>query len=219
MHQLKKIKTLAKAIGIERPLSVTLRQAKRYYEWVDEAYKKVKKNALVLRMDFLWEHTRDGSLLEEQWKATQQLLMAERVKESNHWKKSVTKLNRAGSTRNIEVDSDDGVIEVSDKDGVEKAIMDMCAECFHLTESTPLLQDPLLSDLGYLAKLEEAQAVLHGTYECSDEVDKFTRDFLTCLKVNQDIPTRDKVNISITKEDFQAHWKYSKEGISSSVSG
>jgi hypothetical protein len=42
---------------------------------------------------------------------------------------------------------------------VEKAIMDMCAECFHLTESTPLLQDPLLSDLGYLAKLEEAQAV------------------------------------------------------------
>jgi hypothetical protein len=65
MHQLKKIKTLAKAIGIERPLSATLRQAKRYYKWVDEAYKKVKKNALVLKMDFLWEHTRDGSLLEK----------------------------------------------------------------------------------------------------------------------------------------------------------
>ena len=44
--------------------------------------------------------------------------------------------------------------EDSDRRWVEQAIMQNNSTRFHLTEDTPPLQDPLLSDLGYLGIME-----------------------------------------------------------------
>ena len=50
---LKQIKTLAKAVGIEKPLSVTLRQARKHWKAADDAYRVLKKRAPLSRQDFL----------------------------------------------------------------------------------------------------------------------------------------------------------------------
>ena len=78
--------------------------------------------------------------------------------------------------------------EFLDKRRVEQAIMQSNAARFRLTEDTPPLQDPLLSDLSYLGIMEASKQILVGTYVCPLEVDDFTRDFLSCLQISQNIP-------------------------------
>ena len=49
----RKIKALARAVGIEKPLSVTLQQAHRHWKAADDAYRALKKCAPMLQLDFL----------------------------------------------------------------------------------------------------------------------------------------------------------------------
>ena len=109
--------------------------------------------------------------------------------------------------------------EFSDKRRVEQAIMQSNAARFCLTEDTPPLQDPLLSDLSYLGITEASKQILAGTYVCPPRVDDFTRDFLSCLQISQNIPPGDGIHTSITKDDFQRYWWKAWECTSSSVSG
>ena len=56
--------------------------------------------------------------------------------------------------------------EYSDRRWVKQAIMQNNSTRFHLTEDTPPLLDPLLSDLGYLSIMEASRQILVGTYVC-----------------------------------------------------
>ena len=109
--------------------------------------------------------------------------------------------------------------EFLDKRRVEKAIMQSNAARFHLMEHTPPLQDPLLSDLSYLSIMEASKQILVGTYVCPLGVDDFTRDFLSCLQISQNIPPGDGIHTSITKDNFQRYWWKAQECTSSSVLG
>ena len=64
----RKIKTLAQVVGIEKPLSITLRQACKHWKVGDKAYRVLKKHAPILRQDFLHDWMRDTQLSESQWK-------------------------------------------------------------------------------------------------------------------------------------------------------
>ena len=64
----KQIKTLAKAVGIKKPLSVTLQQARKHWKAADDAYWVLKKHAPLSRQDFLCNRARDTQLSESQWK-------------------------------------------------------------------------------------------------------------------------------------------------------
>ena len=90
---------------------------------------------------------------------------------------------------------------------------------FCMTENTPPLQDPLLSDLGYLGVTDASRQILAGTYACPPGVDDFTKDFLSCLQFSQNVSPDDKIQTSITKEDFQRYWHKARECTSSSISG
>jgi hypothetical protein len=46
------------------------------------------------------------------------------------------------------------------------------------------MQEPLLSDLGYLADTPAAEQILNGTYVCPPGTDNFTWDFLACMNVH-----------------------------------
>ena len=63
---LKCIKNLAKAVGIEKPLSVNLLQAQQHFRVADNAYRLLKPNAPMLHQDFLWERARDARLMDHQ---------------------------------------------------------------------------------------------------------------------------------------------------------
>ena len=64
----RKIKTLAQAVGIEKPLSITLRHACKHWKVGDKAYWVLKKHAPILRQDFLHDWMRDTQLSESQQK-------------------------------------------------------------------------------------------------------------------------------------------------------
>ena len=56
--------------------------------------------------------------------------------------------------------------EFLDNRRVEQAIMQSNAARFHLTEDTPPLQDPLLSDLSYLSITEASKQMHPGRNLC-----------------------------------------------------
>jgi len=80
----------------------------------------------------------------------------------------------------VEVDVGEGddktTMRVDDKEQIELILMKNNEKCFRLTESSPPMTEPLLSELGYLVDTEAAQRILDGTYVCPPGV-----NVLTCV--------------------------------------
>jgi hypothetical protein len=89
---------------------------------------------------------------------------------------------------------------------------------FRLTEDTPPMTEPLLSDLGYLADTEAAAQILEGTYICPPGTDDYTRDFLRILQRPTNVDAADKIDTAFSVSDFQNYWKKAKERTSLSIS-
>lgn len=215
----RKIKAVAKAVGIESPLSATLAEAERSFRAADDIYKRMKPNAPMMRADFLRERSKDETLSAEARKRAKTALRHERARDCNRRMKHVLKKNRANSVTTVVSGEGPCYVEHTDKESVERAIMENNTTKFRLTENTPPMQDPLLSDLGYLADTDAAEQILAGTYECPEGVDEYTRDFLQCLQRPSQIEQDASIDTSISRSDFQDFWKNAKERTSSSMSG
>jgi hypothetical protein len=98
-------------------------------------------------------------------------------------------------------------------------MMDMCSARFRLTEDTPPMTEPLLSELGYLGTTAAARQILAGTYVPPPGVDTITRQFLAALQASAPLDPANRISCEITRQDFQQHWRRAKERTSSSLSG
>ena len=147
------------------------------------------------------------------------LLWTERMRDNCRRMKQVYWGNRAGSVQQVRVGSDDDYTEYDDQANVERAIIQNNSTWFHLTEGTPVMQEPLLLHLGYFGDTMVAQQILDGTYECPDGMDNYTREFLQSLQQSRHISPDEQIDTDITKEDFQAYWKKARERTFSSMSG
>ena len=107
----------------------------------------------------------------------------------------------------------------SDKDTVEQKIMENNKIQFQLMESTPAMNEPLLSDLGFLSDTDATKRILNGTYICPEGVDAYTKNFIASLQITAPIDPADFIPNTVSLQDYQAHWKRSKECTSSSISG
>ena len=97
--------------------------------------------------------------------------------------------------------------------------MAMCSACFHLTEDTPLRQEPMHSLLGpFAVNTAAAHAILQGTYMAPAETDAFTKVFLDTIQAYAPRDPCLRIPCEITKEDFQQFWTKTKECTSSSIS-
>ena len=90
---------------------------------------------------------------------------------------------------------------------------------FRLTESTPPMNEPLLSDLGFHSDTDTAKCILNGSYICPEGVDAYTKNFITSLQITTPIDLADFILNTVSLQDYQVHWKWSKECTSSSISG
>jgi hypothetical protein len=72
--------------------------------------------------------------------------------------------------------------EYEDQATVKRLMMENNVAHFRLTEDTPPMQEPLLSEPGYLADTLAAEQILNGTYVCPPGTDSFTQDFLACMQ-------------------------------------
>jgi hypothetical protein len=87
-----------------------------------------------------------------------------------------------------------------------------------LTETSPPMQKPLVSELGYLANTNAATQILQGTYTCPPGVDRYTQQFLASLQATSPVTEENQIPTTVMKEDYQMYWKRSRECTSSSYS-
>jgi hypothetical protein len=121
----------------------------------------------------------------------------------------------------IEMEGDNGndeATQITDQPTMEQHIMENNSRRFRLTESTPTMQEPLVSQLGYLGNMEAASQILNGTYVCPPELETETQLFISALRVTSPTMMVSKVSTSVTKEDFKSYWKHARERTSSSLS-
>jgi hypothetical protein len=98
-------------------------------------------------------------------------------------------------------------------------MMEMCEARFCLIENTPPMTAPLLSDLGFMGTTAAARQILEGTYEPPPTVDEHTRQFFWELRSTAPLDPANCISCKITRQDFQQHWRRSREHTSSLVSG
>ena len=159
-------------------------------------------------------------------KQAQCLLWEEQQREAARHVRSVLGRTQNGSVDWIEVETGPAVegadpilIRHSNKDTVEQKIMENNEIRFQLTESTPPMNEPLLSNLGFLSDTDAAKRILNGTYICPEGVDAYTKNFIASLQITAPINPADFIPNTVSLQDYQAHWKWSKECTSSSISG
>jgi hypothetical protein len=216
------IRREAHSLNILNPLCVTLAQAQHNFDTADKEWALLKKrDPDSLRRDFLHDRAANttGQYSSAAQRAAQQIIHRERTREDFRRIRYAIGSSRGGAVQQVEVLEDGVYVEKTDQAEVEAALMDMVAQRFRLTEQTPFMQDPLLSSLGHLGLTATAQDILSGTYECPEEVDEYTKTFLTSLQFPSHPHMIPDISCEITKQDFQQYWRKAKERTSSSLSG
>jgi hypothetical protein len=199
------VKQKARQCGIVCPFSVTLTQARAHFCAADAAYDALKRQAPLLRYEFLCDQAANKSnqVSEAAQKAAQRMLQQERQRsDARHLKRVLAKIQGGAITR-IEVMEDGEYVEKTDQGDVEHHTMAMCSARFRLTENTPLRQEPMRSAFGSFAvDTDASRAILQGTYAVPAEADDFTREFLNTIQANAPLDPQLRLSCEITKEDF-----------------
>ena len=128
---------------------------------------------------------------------------------------------KGGACFKVQVENADGtVVEYTNQAELEKAIWDnIHRKRFILAEDAPLCSGNLRGEFGYNAVSPSAVSILAGTYIYPEGFDEATKEILQeCARIRLTIP-KDSVNSTISREVWEAHWRKTKEGTSSSLSG
>ena len=112
-----------------------------------------------------------------------------------------------GTTSVIVTMPDNTTVELTDQQGMIKAIINENRKKFHQSENTcPFLKFPLLHDFGPYGTTKNIEKVLSGTYECPEDTDEFTRLFIDVCKAKEV-----KTQMERSPSYFKASWKRMKE--------
>jgi hypothetical protein len=128
------------------------------------------------------------------------------------------KLQRNATTQ-VYVNDQEGRRLVTKKEEIEEACIAENIARFSQSEATPFMQEPLLSELGYLADTPTAEAILQGIYEPPTELDKFTKLFINELRMPDNIRYGHQMSDDVTSESNKIAWSRQKEQVSSEPSG
>lgn len=211
------IRKLARSLQVRTPLSCTEQEAATRRHKAAETYALLKPHGGMYRSDWLRERKQDTGLSETARKQATAQLRNEDIREDARKVRAVLGKITGGSVYRVEVQDEEGNYSTKTEQAeVEHFIMENNEKRFRLTESTPMLQQPLREELGLLAATQAAKQILRGTYKCPPQTDSYTRWFIECMRQSQEQAAFDT---NITSKDFVNYWKRAKESTSSSVSG
>ena len=99
--------------------------------------------------------------------------------------------------------------DITEKEQMEKAIMEENVHKYHQTEATcPFLKEPLKSEFGQYREKEKTYEVTEGDYEIPEGIDQYTRDFIkVCARKEEDKLT----DMERTPMEFKNSWEKMKE--------
>ena len=153
-----------------------------------------------------------------QWAAQCTLCTECQCKEARHIKQVLGNAS-GGAISHIKVTTAAGLIKVDSQADMEHHTMDMCLARFRLMESTPLMIEPLCSELAFLGITDATHKILTGTYQPPLGVADITHEFITTLAAPAPLSPTNLISCQITCHDFQQHWRSICECTSSSLSG
>ena len=156
---------------------------------IDDAYthyKVLRKQNEKLREDFTLELAK---ALEKKGKGktakiVKSLVATERQREMFRKLKVVHEKNKDLSTKYVTVNTPRGKIIITDKNQMERAIIDENKDKYHQTEGTcPFMKSPLKQHFGDKGIGPETESVLDGSYVPPKDVSEYTKDFLELCRL------------------------------------
>jgi hypothetical protein len=110
-------------------------------------------------------------------------------------------------------------VEVTDKKGIEQALLDENQRRFNQACDTPFMTHPLYNAVGPLRIGKGAQDILNGTFVIPAGTDPYAAKLIMQLKAPDCISSSEPLSVAITTEDHSSGWKRAKERTSSGPSG
>ena len=118
------------------------------------------------------------------------------------------------STKSVTVKTSFGEKEITDKEELEKAIIDSNRHKYHQTEDTcPFMNEPLLSDFGHLGMGPKTSQALNGKYTPYSLLSPQTKDFIELCKFPEEEFIINPLDRSLAY--FTKSWRKMKEKTSS----
>ena len=124
------------------------------------------------------------------------------------------------SINTVEYTTETGAtIECVSRDTIEQACMTEGQRRFSQAQETPFLQGSLLQQLGYNEKSEAARTILQGNFQPEEDINLYTRQFITELKRPSEITTLPEITGFVTTEEHCRSWKRMRLNTGSSPYG
>lgn len=127
------------------------------------------------------------------------------------------KANACGLTK-VQIKEDGEIIDITEKEEIERVCMEENDPKYHQTENTPCMQSPLFELLGRYGETEFGQQVLDGTFEAPEGTSQYVIELLNELKMHENAE-REKPEPEITSKIFREGWKKIPEQTSAGPSG
>ena len=129
---------------------------------------------------------------------------------------------RSGSVTSVVAPNEAGVwIEVTEKEAMEKALLDENERRFTQARNTPFLQPPLLQLVGTMGTGPAAEDILQGTFNIPEGVDEWAARLIPFLARPEKVKSGQFIRPATTVS-VQSHsdgWRKAKERTSSGPSG
>ena len=209
------IRRVAQRCRISRALSSSLAIARMKKLEAEAQYKKLKRSAYRLRMEFL-QQLLDTKRSPQAKRAIRMIMKHEETRRA--WRlinkgRGKEQLNGVSA---VQVKVNETWTTLTSRHDVEEAIMKNNSKRFHLASTTPLMQPLAVQVIGYLGNTPLADSIVQGTFNPSPDLDTYTQKFLNIIGKR---PTLPSISSNISNHDFQRYWRRCREKTSSSMSG
>jgi len=154
-----------------------------------KTYIKLKKKGPELRRTFMQQlaQARADAGNTSAEKELQQIQVREQQRLTwRNIKKVTGKINRGGVTFVTELQPNGTYKPLREKVEIENAFKRANEAKYRQSYDTDFLQEPMLSEFGYLGLNDNADKVMDGTYECPPGTNPYVAKLLTQLKMNDD---------------------------------
>ena len=199
-------KTGCNAIGLtEEELNKQIDNSFKYYKTLRKKNEKLRENHLAALAAALEKKGKGKKA-----KIVKGLVATEKQRELFRKLKFVHEKNKDLSTKYVTVNTPQGKVIITDKQEMEKAIINENKDKYHQTESTcPFMHSPLKEHFGEKGLGPYTEDVLQGNYNIPSTVSEYTRDYLELCRM----PEGELIINPLTRslDYFCQSWKKMKE--------
>ena len=212
------IRRLASKLKIGSPLGVDFTEVKYRIKLATQRYIEFIKNAKTERDTFNESLANANARANNKPKERILRKIKHDEEERIHNTKTKTIYKKAKFQRldRVVIIHNDQPLEVTDPHRVEEALREMNKSKYSSTNETPMMGEPYLSEVGYLAEKSGAEQILEGTFGFPLDTPNTERELISRLCHPGGILP---ISTTVTQQEYKDAWRSVKKRKSSSMSG